>query len=150
MSLNKICGNCIYWSPNHAEHKRCKGCGDYRNNFVPRDMKCPVPSCQSSMIYYKKDAYLECPDCGTLVQPFFMEKSDKAAIRQEFEKQLPCDRGRDTTQGTLVTAKSRVKGGSKSKGRGDKKQKLAKQSVNQIHNILANQGNKIIYKKDAN
>jgi len=79
-----------------------------------------------------------------------MEKSDSKTIRQEFEKQLPCDRSHDTTQGTLVTAKSRVKSSSKSKSRGDKKQKLAKQSVNQIHSVLTNQGNKIIYKKDAN
>ncbi|WP_416341299.1 hypothetical protein [Sporomusa sphaeroides] len=113
-------------------------------------MKCPVPSCQSSMIYYKKDAYLCCPDCGTEIWPFNSEQSDSKAIRQEFEKYLPCDRSKETTKGTLVTAKSSVKSGSKSKGRGDKKQKLAKQSVNQIHNILTNQGNKIIYKKDAN
>ena len=148
--MTRICGNCIYWSANHTEHKRCKTCGDGRNNFVPRDMLCPIPSCQSSMIYYKKDAYLCCPDCGTEIWPFHMEKSDSKTIRQEFEKQLPCDRSHDTTQGTLVTAKSRVKSSSKSKSRGDKKQKLAKQSVNQIHSVLTNQGNKIIYKKDAN
>ncbi len=144
MKLVKICGNCIYWSPNHAEHKKCKECGDYRNNFVPRDMKCPVPSCQSSMIYYKKDAYLECPDCGTLVQPFFMEKSDKSVIRQEFEKQLPCDRNKDTTHGTLVTVHSKLNGGSKSKG---SKKPAKKKSTTQIHNELAASGNKIKYAK---
>ncbi|WP_021168108.1 hypothetical protein SOV_51060 [Sporomusa ovata DSM 2662] len=145
--MNKSCGNCIYWSANHAEHKKCKDCMDLRNNFVPRDMLCPVPSCQSSMIYYKKDAYLCCPDCGTEIWPFNSEQSDSKSIREEFEKQLPCDRNSDTTHGTLVTVHSKLNGGSKSKG---SKKPAKKKSTTQINNELAASGNKIKLRKIEN
>lgn len=146
MELKRNCGNCIYWSPNHAEHEKCKKCGDHRNNFVPRNMKCPVPSCQSTMIYYKKDAYLCCPDCGTEIWPFNTDISDKATIRQEFEKQLPCDRNNDTTHGTMVTTRSKLNGGSKTKGN---KKPVKKKTTTQIYNELAGLPNKIRYVKTA-
>ncbi|MBP2635035.1 MAG: hypothetical protein H6Q72_942 [Firmicutes bacterium] len=144
MTMNRSCGNCIYWSANHAEHKRCKTCTDGRNNFVPRDMACPVPSCQAVMIYYKKDAYLCCPDCGTEIWPFNSEVSDKATIRQEFEKRLQCDRSSDTTHGTLVTVHSKLNGGSKSKG---SKKPQKKKSTTQTYNELAASKNQIKYRE---
>lgn len=143
--LNRMCGNCIYWSPNHKEHDNCKKCGDYRNNFVPRDMKCPVPSCQAGMIYYSKDAYLECPDCGTQMWPFVMEKSEKATIRQEFEKGLPCSRNREQTYGTLVTVHSKLNSGSKNSRK--KKQPAKKKSTTEIYKELAASKNIIIERK---
>jgi len=145
--MNKSCGNCIYWSANHAEHKKCKDCKELRNNFVPRDMLCPVPSCRSSMIYYKKDAYLCCPDCGTEIWPFNSEQSDSKSIREEFEKQLPCDRNSDRTHGTLVTVHSKLNSGSKSKG---SKKPAKKKSTTQINNELAASGNKIKLRKAEN
>jgi len=147
MTMNKSCGKCIYWSANHSEHKKCKDCKDLRNNFVPRDMLCPVPSCQSSMIYYKKDAYLCCPDCGTEIWPFNSEKSDSKSIREEFEKQLPCDRNSDRTHGTLVTVHSKLNSGSKSKG---SKKPAKKKSTTQINNELAASENKIKLRKAEN
>lgn len=132
--LKRNCGNCIYWSPSHREHKRCSLCGEHRNNFVPRDIQCPVPSCQAGMIYYAKDAYLECPDCGTQIWPFAMEKSDTSVIRQEFEKGLPCDRNHDQTHGTLVTVHSKLNGGSKNSRR--KKQPTKKKSTTQLYKEL--------------
>lgn len=140
--MKRICGNCIYWSVNQAPHKRCKSCSDGRNNFVPRDMLCPVPSCQSSMIYYKDEAYLCCPDCGTEIWPFHMEKSDRKTIRQEFEKQLPCDRFRGGPQDTVIRVSSKLNGGSKSKG---SKKPVKSKSATQIYKELAASGNKIKY-----
>lgn len=133
--MQRKCGNCIYWSANHQEHVKCKKCGEGRNNFVPRDMKCPVPSCQSSMIYYAKDVYLSCPDCGTEIWPFHMEKSDSKTIRQEFEKHLPCDRSPEVSAG-IIGVSSKVKGGSKSKSKA-KKQPLKKKSTTQLYNELS-------------
>ena len=138
--MKRICGNCIYWSANHAPHKTCKKCDDMRNNFVPRDMLCPIPSCQSSMIYYKVDAYLCCPDCGTEIWPFHMAQSDSKTIRQEFEKQLPCDRNSDKTRGTMVTVHSKLNSGSKSKG---SKKPVKKKSTTQIYKELAGSCNAI-------
>ncbi len=137
--MQRKCGNCIYWSPKHAEHARCKKCGEGRNNFVPRDMPCPAPNCQSGMIYYASDEYLECPDCGTQVWPFVMEKSDKDVIRQEFEKHLDCARSKQVGE-VLIHVKGQVKGGSKSK-KGRNKQSLQKPSQTQIYKGLAASSN---------
>lgn len=144
--LQKMCGNCIYFSPNHKEHMKCKACykESARVNFVPRNIKCPVPSCGAGMIYYKTDAYLECPECGTQIWPFVMEKSDKDTIRQEFEKTLPCDRSKELTQGTLVTVHSKVKGGSKSSKGSKKDQLMAKKSTTQLYKELAADGKIVI------
>jgi len=135
MTMNKSCGKCIYWSANHAEHKKCKDCKELRNNFVPRDMLCPVPSCQSSMIYYKKDAYLCCPDCGTEIWPFNSEKSDSKSIREEFEKQLPCDRSKDISK-SMLKVNSKIPSGSKTKG-SSKKQLMQKPSATELYKRLA-------------
>jgi hypothetical protein len=91
------------------------------------------------MIYYKKDAYLCCPDCGTEIWPFNSEQSDSKTIRQEFEKKLPCDRNPDKTHGTMVKAHSKVCGSSKSKS-GRKPAK--KKSTTQIYKELAATPNK--------
>ena len=128
----RSCGKCIYWSTNHNEHKRCKSCGEGRNNFVSRDMKCPVASCQAGMIYYAKDVYLECPDCGTQIWPFAMEKSDKSVIRQESEKHLPCDRNKGVS--SVVMHTKGVKSSSKSKGA---RKGMEKKSTSQINKELA-------------
>lgn len=137
--LRKSCGNCIYFSPSHKEHERCKKCNNFRNNFYPRDARCPVPSCGAGMIYYAKESYLECPDCGTLVQPFFMEKSEKSIIRQEFEKHLECARDKRVGETTIHT-KSQVKSGSKSK-KARNKLILQKPSQSQIYNKLSTEPN---------
>lgn len=137
--LKQICGNCIFWSTNHKEHSKCKACGDTRNYFVSRDMTCPV--CKSGMIYYKKDAYLCCPDCGTEIWPFNTEISDSEMIRQEFEKQLPCDRSHEFGNG-LITVHSKLNGGSKSKGK-SKKAAMQKKTTTQLYKELAAIPNKI-------
>jgi|GEM_PF-3625952 len=130
----RSCGGCIFWSTNHKEHERCKKCGDGRNNFVPRDMQCPVPSCQAGMIYYKQTAHLECPDCGTWVSPFATEISDSKVIRQEFEKNLPCDRNKDVS--SIVMHTKGIKSSSKSKG-SSKQGLMQKKSTAQIYKDLA-------------
>lgn len=145
--MQRRCGNCIYWSPNHKEHERCHQCGEGRVNFVPRDMKCPVPSCQSGMIYYKKDAYLACPNCGTEIWPFVMEKSDKLVIRQEFEKTLPCDRSPEVGFETMHIKAKKTGGGKSSKARTKNEQLLNKKSTTQIYKELAASKNKIIERK---
>jgi hypothetical protein len=66
------------------------------------------------MIYYKKDAYLCCPDCGTEIWPFNSEQSDSKSIREEFEKQQPCDRSKDISK-SMLKVNSKIPGGSKSK-----------------------------------
>ena len=133
--MQRQCGNCIYWSVNHQEHAKCKRCGEGRNNFVPRDMRCPVPSCQSVMLYYAKEAYLSCPDCGTEIWPFHMEKSDSKTIRQEFEKQLPCDRSPEVSVG-VIGVSGNAKGWTKSKSK-TKKKPLNKKSTTQIYKELS-------------
>jgi hypothetical protein len=95
-----------------------------------------------------KYVYAKCPDCGTKVEPFADPPSDGDAIREEFEKQLPCQRNEDLPKG--VIHRKGGKGGSKSsKGSGDKKQKMSKKSTKQMHDVLAAQKNKIVY-RDAN
>jgi len=131
--LRRSCGNCINWSTNHTEHKRCKTCSEGRINFVTRDMQCVVPSCQAGMIYYAKDAYLECPDCGTQIWPFAMEKSDKIIIRQEFEKHLPCDRNKGMS--SVVMHTQGVKSSSKSKA-SSKKGAMQKKPTSQLYKEL--------------
>jgi hypothetical protein len=86
------------------------------------------------MIYYAKTAHLECPDCGTWVSPFATEISDKKAVRQEFEKHLPCARNTDVSSVMMHT-----KGpgsGSKSKG-SSKKGLMNKKSTTQLYKELA-------------
>jgi len=135
--MQRKCGNCIYWSPKHPEHGKCKECGDGRVNFVPRDMKCPVPSCQAGMIYYTKDAYLACPDCGTEIWPFVSDISDKKVIREEFEKNLPCERSPEKSAG-IIHVKSKTASGSRSKARA-KKGAEKKKSTTQLYKELASE-----------
>lgn len=86
------------------------------------------------MIYYADGPYLECPDCGTQIWPFAMEKTDHNFIRQEFEKNLQC--ARDKRVGDVkIHVKSQVKGGSKSK-KARNKQAMQKPSQVQIYNKL--------------
>jgi len=69
-----------------------------------------------------------------------MAQSDSKTIRQEFEKQLPCDRNSDKTRGTMVTVHSKLNGGSKSKG---SKKPVKKKSTTQIYKELAGSCNAI-------
>jgi hypothetical protein len=142
--IKRICGNCWHWNPTKTESDTCKECngksGDTsRKRFYPRELTCPV--CDEKMIMYKFE-YAKCPDCGTKVKPFADPPSDGDAIREEFEKQLPCQRNEDLTRGTLISAKSQVKSGSKSKG-SSKKQLMQKKSTSQLYNELAGSTNKI-------
>lgn len=138
--LKRLCGNCIFWSPNHKEHDMCKKCNDFRNNFVPRDMKCPVPSCGAGMLYYKGAAFLRCPDCGTEIKPFAHQVDERAAIREEFEKRLPCDRSPELSNGSIAVH-SKLNGGSKNSRK--KKQPAKKKSTTQLYKELAAAPNKI-------
>lgn len=139
--IKRVCGNCWYWNPNKPEPKKCNGCGELRNNFYPRELTCPV--CDSNMILYEFE-YAKCPDCGTRVDPFFDKVREGDSIREEFEKQLPCQRNTDKTHGTLVTTHSKLNGGSKSKG---SKKPAKKKSTTQTYNELAASRNKIKYAK---
>lgn len=140
--LKRICGNCVFWSPDKPMHAKCKACDDMRENFMPRDMNCPM--CDAGMIYNKRDVYLRCPDCGSQFWPFVDGGTVKDMVREEFEKNLPCKRNEDISKGNM-RVKSKVASGSKS----SKKKKTAakKKSTTQIYQELAGQPNKIKLRK---
>ena len=139
--IKRVCGNCWYWNPNKPEPKKCKGCGELRNNFYPRELTCSV--CGEQMIMYEFE-YAICDGCGTRTDPFYKKVREDDSIREEFEKQLPCQRNTDKTHGTLVTVHSKLNGGSKTKG---SKKPVKKKSTTQTYNELAASGNKIKYAK---
>jgi len=86
------------------------------------------------MIYYAKTAHLECPDCGTWVSPFATEISDSKAIRDEFEKYLPCSRSKEVS--SVVIKTKGIKSSSKSKG-SSKKGLMQKDTTSQLYKKLA-------------
>jgi len=99
---------------------------------MPRNMKCPM--CECEMIYNKRDAFLRCEDCGTEIWPFVNGGTIKEAVRQEFEKNLPCDR--NTGVSSVVMHTQGGKSSSKSKG-GRKKGLMQKKSTRQLYKELA-------------
>jgi hypothetical protein len=147
--IKRVCGNCWYWNPNKPETAICKKCGETANNtsrkyFFPREMVCQV--CDEPMVGHCKEKFFNCEYCGTETHPFFKNTNDQKAIRQEFEKQLPCERSKDVSKG-MIHVKSRVNGGSKSKSSGNKKQLLQKPSTTAKYKELASSPNKIKYVK---
>lgn len=143
--IKRICGNCWYWNPKNPETAKCKACDTNRKNFFPREMVCNV--CDEPMRLIRHE-FFECKYCGTETHPFFRKISDKAAIQDEFEKQLPCARNHEKSSG-IMHVKSKASSGSKSKG-GSKKQLMQKPSTTQIYKDLSNKPNKIKLRKTEN
>lgn len=153
--MKRICGNCLYWIPTKPEPKICKQCGGRednrviedaiaRRNFIPREMKCGV--CEEVMIYNKRLMVFSCQCCGTDTFPHFNKVDDSKVIREEFEKELPCERNTKLSKG-MIHVKSKASGSKSGKGR-SKKQLMQKPSTTALYKALASKPNKIKLKKD--
>lgn len=82
-----------------------------------------------------KHGYYTCPGCGSETTP--PDKTTAKMIRREFSVQLPCDRSLQVSN-EFIHVKSKSSGGSKSKGRSDKKQLLQRPSTTELYKQLCN------------
>ncbi len=72
-----------------------------------------------------------------MLPEFNSEQSDSKSIREEFEKQLPCDRSKDISK-SMLKVNSKIPSGSKTKGSSKKQlmQKGKRDNVRCLHNIV--------------
>ena len=99
---------------------------------MPRDAKCQM--CGTEMIYHKYE-FLRCPDCGSEFWPFVGQGSVKETIREEFEKDLPCDRNTEVSAG-VIHVKAKTAGSKSGKVKNDNKQRLAKPTTTELYKKL--------------
>jgi hypothetical protein len=105
-----------------------------RKHFFPRVLICQV--CDAPMTCHNKEKFFNCDYCGTETYPFYKNTSEQKAIREEFEKQLLCERNIDASKG-MIDVKSEVNSGSISKSNKNKKQLMQKPSSLAIYEELA-------------
>jgi len=133
----------MFWDL-EKEQAICKKCSSGSRNeqvrrryFYPKEMPCGI--CGAVMMFDKTKKFYWCSDCGNETWPYTNEPRDENAIREEFEKNLPCDRNQYKSAG-VIHVKSKAASGSKSKAKA-KKQPEKKKTTAQIYKELASSCN---------